>query len=446
MKHRLRIHSLTSAFRARFTIAAWAVIATALLLPSGGRADILTYSADDAPEKGKLEPPGPLPEPLGRIFPDLPWNFKERISIKESGFSLIPGLVLLGDYSSFDQDEANVKQLGIQESAWETRAVRLILRGHIGTEYKVKYLWSVEYNDLKYLDAPLWQITDLSFAFPLSSTGRTELVIGKQKEAFSYEMVGDAANLPQQERILNPFFQSRNIGAQITHISEDQRYTFRAGIFNDSRFETGDYQEGDWQAAARVTSLLWDNPERSRYMHVGIAGRYVGASEDVLRYRGKAESNVSSNFVDTGTFSADHAAHLGLEALWNDGPFSLLAEYNQAWITSSATGDPSFYGCYLTGSWVLTGESHPYDRTVGYARRIIPKSRWGAPELVVRLAHIDLEDAEAHGGEFDRVSLGLNWWASRRWKFGVTWGRTWLDRDGTNGTAESVLFRTQWVF
>ena len=416
------------------------------LSSTSARAEVLTYDADEAPEKGKLEPAGPHPEPLGRIFPDVPWDFKEHISIKESGFSMIPGLVLLADYSTFDQDDTNVKQLGIQESAWETRAARLILRGHIGKNYKVKYLWAAEYGDLKFLPGQLWQVTDLAFAFTLGSSGRTEFVIGKQKEPFSYEMVGDAANLPHQERILNPFFQSRNIGAAITHVSEDQRYTFRAGVFNDSRFETGEYQSGDWQAAARITSLLWDTPDRNRYMHVGVAGRYVGASEDVLRYRGRAESNVTDNFVDTGSFSADHAAHLGLEALWNDGPFSLLAEYNQAWVSSSATGDPSFYGCYLTGSWVLTGESHPYDRTVGYARRIIPKSRWGAPELVVRLAHIDLEDAEAHGGEFDRVSLGLNWWATRRWKFGVTWGRTWLDRDGTNGTADSVLVRTQWVF
>ena len=95
---------------------------------------------------------------------------------------------------------------------------------------------------------------------------------------------------------------------------------------------------------------------------------------------------------------------------------------------------------------MLTGETRPYDRTVGYARRIMPKSKWGAPELVVRVAHVDLEDEEARGGEFDRLSIGLNWWATRRWKMGVTYGQTWLDRDGEQGVAESVLARVQWVF
>lgn len=420
------------------------LVSAAVIRPAHG--ELLTYASDNAPEKGQIEPGAPPPEPLGRIFPDLPMQFKENISIKEAGFSMIPGLIVIGDYSSFDQDDNNVKQLGIQDSAWETRAVRLVMRGHFGTSYKVKYLWAVEYNDLKYLDNPLWQVVDFAFSFPLTNSERTRLAIGKMKEPFSYEMVGDSANLPQQERILNPFFQSRNIGVQLTHFSEDQRMTFRAGVFNDSRFETGTYEEGDWQAAARLTGLAWDHPERSSFLHLGIAGRYVGASQDQLRYRARPESNVTSNFVDTGTFSADHASHLGLEALWSQGPVSLLAEYNQAWVSSSATGDPTFSGFYLTGSWVLTGESRPYDRTVGYARRVIPKSKWGAPELVVRVAHLDLEDAEAHGGSFDRLSIGLNWWATRRWKFGVTWGRMWLDRSDLDGKADSVLARVQWVF
>jgi len=132
--------------------------------------------------------------------------------------------------------------------------------------------------------------------------------------------------------------------------------------------------------------------------------------------------------------------------LWNSGPFSLLAELNQAWVQSSATGSPSFWGGYITVGWVLTGEARPYDRTVGYARRVMPKGRWGAPELVARFSHLDLDDAEAHGGEMSRLSFGINWWATRRWKLGVDAGRTWLDRDGLNGTADSVHARIQWIF
>ena len=89
--------------------------------------DTLTYGADDAPAKGQLKRPGPLPEPLGRIFPDLPMEFKDHITLKEAAFSLTPGLVLLADYTHFSQDAESVEQVGIQDSAWESRAVGLSL-------------------------------------------------------------------------------------------------------------------------------------------------------------------------------------------------------------------------------------------------------------------------------------------------------------------------------
>lgn len=202
----------------------------------------------------------------------------------------------------------------------------------------------------------------------------------------------------------------------------------------------------DLQAATRLTHLVWDGPGRDRYLHWGLAGRYLGAAEGMLRYGGRPALNVTLNFVDTGAFPAEHAWHVGVEWLWNEGPFSVLAEANQAWGASAVMGDPFFWGAYVTLAWVLTGESRSYDRTVGYARRMMPKGKWGAPEIVVRLAHLDLNDANASGGVLDRGSSGLNWWATRRWKVGVDCGRTRLDRDRLTSTTDSVMARMRWIF
>jgi len=98
---------------------------------------------------------------------------------------------------------------------------------------------------------------------------------------------------------------------------------------------------------------------------------------------------------------------------------------------------------YITGSWVLTGESRPYDRTVGYARRIIPKSHWGALELVGRFSSEDLDSGSVKGGSFDKTYPGINWWATRRAKIGFGWGHTWLDRFGKTGETESLQTRLQ---
>jgi hypothetical protein len=31
---------------------------------------------------------------------------------------------------------------------------------------------------------------------------------------------------------------------------------------------------------------------------------------------------------------------------------------------------------------------------------------------------VDVEDSQVDGGVFDRGTVGLNWWATRRWKIG----------------------------
>jgi len=115
-------------------------------------------------------------------------------------------------------------------------------------------------------------------------------------------------------------------------------------------------------------------------------------------------------------------------------------------VDSPASGNPRFSGYYVTGSWILTGETRPYDRTVGYARRVMPKGRWGAPELVARFSHEDFDDGVVQGGKFDKTYLGINWWATRRSKLGFGWGHTWLDRFDTTGETDSFQVRFQWIY
>jgi phosphate-selective porin OprO/OprP len=76
----------------------------------------------------------------------------------------------------------------------------------------------------------------------------------------------------------------------------------------------------------------------------------------------------------------------------------------------------------------------------------MPTRRWGAPEIVARLSTVDLDDGSVAGGSFDKVYLGVNWWATRRWKAGAGWGRTWLDRFGVEGRTDAVQLRAQWIF
>jgi phosphate-selective porin OprO/OprP len=376
------------------------------------------------------------------LIPDLGSAVERSMQVKSHWFTLKPGLVLLLDHTSFEQDATNIEQVGTQEDQWEIRSARAMVRGTFGTAYKVNYLVSGEYKGFETDPATTWQMTDVSLTFPLQGPA-TKLTVGKTKETFGYEMVGDAANLPHQERVLSPFFVSRNIGVKVLHVTKDQRMTMAAGIFNDGFITNADR---GLDATARVTRLLIDQPAANRFLHVGLAGRLVGPTNDKIRYQGRPESNVATNFINTGDIPSENATHGGLELLWNSGPFSLTGEYMSAWVNASASGDPQFTGGYVTASYVLTGETRPYDRTVGYARRVMPKRRWGATEVVARISSVDLDDAQVSGGSFTRFYAGVNWWGTRRWKLGAGWGRTWLDRFEKDGVADSILARLQWVY
>lgn len=409
------------------------------------KAETQSDESEPAPPQGGFQP-APVPTQEKPLIPDVPPSITDKTQVNEKWFTFKLGLSVVIDYSAFRQDTESVSQVGVQDDQWQARDLRLIFRGTVGGGYKVNYFIAGVYRGFDTDPDNLWDIVDLNFTFPIRDQG-TKLTFGKSKETFDYEMTGDSGNLPQQERVTNPFFVSRDIGFKISHVfGADHRMLLSAGIFNDW-FVTGEELKNSGNDfTARFTGLAWDHPDNNSYMHVGIAARYAGADNGSIRYKGRPESNVTVNYVDTGNIPADHAWHMGLEALWGHGPYSLLAEYDHAWVDSHVDANPQFNGYYITGSWVLTGEARPYDRTVGYARRVLPTGRWGAPELVARFSHIDLDDKTVLGGTYDKTYLGINWWATRRWKFGFGWGRTRLNRFDLIGITNSYLTRIQWVF
>ena len=405
-----------------------------------------SIESDPAPPRGQFTAPvsdQPAPQYL---IPDVPPQISQQLKVDRHWFSLTPGLVLIGDYNAFGQDAASLSQVGKQVDQFDDRAIRFMARGKVGGAYKMGYLVAAEYKGFDTDPEQLWNLTDLAVTAPIGGP-ETTVSVGKLKETFAYEMVGDAANLPAQERVLSPFFVSRNNGIRLNRVlGQDHRATAAIGVYDQDWGISPSSVNNGTDVTFRTTGLLWDLNEDRDYFHVGLAGRYNTSADGAIRMRGRPESNVTSNYVDTGGIPASYAWNFGLELLWNRGPFSALAEYTPSWISSDVSGNPNFYGCYILTSWVLTGESRPYDRTVGYARRIIPKHRFGAVELVGRFSNVDLEDEEIHGGEFYKTYFGTNWWATRRAKFGIGWGHTWLDRFGTIGETDHLQVRTQFVY
>lgn len=397
-------------------------------------------------------PPGAEPHsetPGFFVLPDL--GLKRlldamKVTDEQDRFSAKFGLVVMpADYTTFDQDAASREQVGNQQDTFEARSLRLMARGHFTLFRKWNYVASYEYKGFANEPGdPDWSATDLRVSTEIGHLGT--LTVGKMKEPYSYEMVGDAANLPHTERLLSPFFVSRNEGVQLSNTMFGQRGTWAIGWFNDWLTKGDDFSDSGNDFAARVTALPVWSEDGARYLHLAAGVRYYAGDNDTLRFRGQPASHVADFFVDTGNIAGDHAWNTGLEALWNVAGFSLLGEYVTSSVSSRDSGDPEFDGYYVTAAYVLSGEHRPYDRKTGYARRVMPQGRWGAWELMARYGRVDLDDQSVRGGVMDGWWAGVNWWATRRWKASVTYGDIDLDRDGLDGNTRTWLSRIQWIY
>jgi phosphate-selective porin len=414
-----------------------------LLVASIGAAHAQSVESDVTPESADQ-----VLDQEQYAIPDVSDESLETLQVEDAHkrYQLKFGLVVMpADYTTFDQDAASKSQVGNQQDEFEARSLRLMARGYFELFRKWNYVVSYEYKGFDQTSTADWNVTDFRVSTEIGPRVGT-LTMGKMKESYAYEMVGDAANLPQHERLLSPFFRSRNVGAQLSNAVFDQRATWAVGWFNDWWTQGQSYAGSGNDFAGRVTALPVWRDDGAAYLHVAASVRYYGAVDDQLRYRGKPASNVSDDYVDTGKVPGDHAWHTGLEALWNAGRYSLLAEYVRADLSTRDGTNPTLDGYYLTGSWVITGEHRPYDRKAGYARRILPQGRWGSVEVIGRYGHVDLEDRSVDGGTMDGWWAGVNWWATRRLKMSIGYGDIDLDRFGTEGNTKTLLSRLQWIY
>ena len=379
--------------------------------------------------------------------PDVPKKLDDMTRYRGKYFSTLFGIAAIYDYNAFWQDQDSITQVGRQHDQWDDRSTRFILTGTIGPEsYQMHYFAAYAWNgfDANENNKKSWGFTDLNITLPVGKLGA--LTFGKDKEPFVYEMVGDAAYLPSMDRILYPFFTSRDVGISVSNTAFKKRMTYTTGWFNNWWVHGKEFDTAGNHFASRVTGLISINQDGSRYLHVGASVRYAGADLGAIRLRGTPESNVTSYYVDTGNIPASNQKEFALEALWTRDAYSILTEYVRSYVNATQVANPSFYGFYITGSWFITGDHRPYDRNVGFARRPIPRRRWGAVELAARYSHVDLDDKSVHGGVMDKGLLVVNWFMNRRMKLGVSGGFVNLDRAGLNGFTSILQTRMQFVF
>jgi phosphate-selective porin OprO/OprP len=227
-----------------------------------------------------------------------------------------------------------------------------------------------------------------------------------------------------------------------------QNWTFQAAGTGNSLNGADVNGEERLGANARVTFAPVDTDETD--VHLGAWARYRDrGDEGGFNYRARPNTNYGARYIETGGVG-DSDTTFGLEGALVHKNFSVQGEYANIGVERLAGGDdPNISAWYLYGSWFPTGEMRRYEAIRGEFNRtkiLNPTTAggWGAVEVGLRYDHVDANDVEgfltiapggqtavatAPGGEYDAVTVGLNWYPFTYVRFMANYTDAQADRN-----------------
>ncbi len=356
------------------------------------------------------------------------------------------------DGAFYSQDAASKQQVGTLSPEGLFRLDDLSLTGRIKLPHPWGYEISANYKGLDPTDTRSWTLTNLNLSIAL---GRFATVtLGKQKEGAGMEMIENGRDIPFMERSVmttaGTFVESHIAGVRFSNTAAAGRMTWSAGWFNNWLSDGLTFAESGNIFAGRVSGLAVETDGDRRLLHLGVSAVYRQAQNGGFKSKSVPEVYEAPNFVDTGTFPADHATSIGAELAAVEGPVTVSGEYTTTNVSSPQTGNPHFDGYYVMASWVLTGETRAYSHALGVFGMISPSAPFsfkhggpGAWEVAARYSSVDLASGTIQGGKFDRLSGALSWYPTSQWRFEFNYGYGRLNRAGLQGRSNFYQLRLQ---
>jgi len=338
------------------------------------------------------------------------------------------------DYAMHDEDNSDLGD------GFRARRARIGLSGKVDDDWSFQIEYDFAENGSSANDVYV-RYTGLD---------QGNITIGHFKVPFGLEELTSSNNITLIERSLptTTFAQARRMG--VSYSTSGDNWTAAVMGFGQSqgsgvRSTTGDEGLG---LGGRVTFTPVNND--NNLFHLGIAASTESPEDkDVsqVRFRTRPESRVTGvRLVDTGNISdVSSINQIGLEAAWKAGPFSVQSEWMRAEASRRGGIDSvDFNGWYVSGSWVLTGESRGYRG--GVFRGVSPQNPGGAWELTARYSNVDLDDGPIEGGEETNWTLGVNWYANSRVRLMANYINVNTDRRGVSDDPNIFLMRAQVAF
>jgi phosphate-selective porin OprO/OprP len=351
--------------------------------------------------------------------------------------SLKMGGRLMLDAAAYDSDDVDLS------SGTEVRRGRIFAKGAFDDDWFFK-------GQYEFTATGSGQFQDLYIGYA-GLGDATTLTIGQFTEYGSLEDTTSSKYITFMERALPVLAfapASRRIGLGIdTH--GDAWYA-SAGLFGENS-GVDESQKDGVGASARVSCSPLRGERRS--LHLGAWGAYrTPRGDDLGRVRARPESHVSdTRLIDTGVISNLNAqVTYGVELAGVAGPFSAQAEYLTTELDRDMVDNESYSGWYAYVSWVLTGESRPYDPQSGSFGRLRPQNPAGqggsgAWEVAARYSTLDLDDG-IQGGTEENVTVGLNWYVNAYTRFMLNYVSASAEKDGGETDVDIIQVRAQLDF
>lgn len=370
----------------------------------------------------------------------VPWN-----EIRRPYFTIRFGAGLLCEVVGYTQDAQSKEQFDISTDS-RLRDFRFILGGSFP-----KLPRSVTWSAGIMYDAPThsWLVrqTGVMIAVP-EIWGH--IFIGRGKEGFSLNkvMTGYDGWTMERATISDATIPILADGIKWLGFVPKLGILWNVGYYNDFVSKGQSFSTYSSQEVARVAWLPILSDERRKVLHLGVNFRYGMAKDGQLRLKSRPEAFPSPYFVDTGTFPAKSTTIAGYEVYYRTGPWLFGSEYWWVHTSSPSEGNPLFKGGDWVATYLITGETRVYDTAGGFFREIVPKRPVfnggpGAWELLLRYSQINLDSGPIQGGQFKRITPGVNWYLTDSVRFEFEYGYGHLDRFNLSGNTQFFQARIQ---
>jgi phosphate-selective porin OprO/OprP len=277
--------------------------------------------------------------------------------------------------------------------------------------------------------------------------------IGRQKEGFSLNkvMVGYDGWTMERSTMSDASIPILADGIKWLGYTPKHGFLWNVGYYNDVFSKDQSFSTYGSQVSGRFAWLPIHSEEEKKLLHLGVNLRWGKPEDNKIRFRSRPEAFPAPYFVDTGSFQSDSTRMAGYEVYYRPGPWLFGSEYWWVNVSSREKNDPVFHGGDFVVTYLITGETRPYNTIGGYFKDIAPnktvfKGGPGAWELVLRYSHIDLDDKLVRGGEFDRITPMVNWYLSENVRLEMAYGYGHLERFDLNGNTHFFQTRLQLQF